>query len=61
MDWLVIVFLVLFALNIIVCMVCAKMTAKEEAKKAAVLYYLYKEIERYNNNTFVEEVELKKC
>lgn len=53
MEWLVMAFLVLFALNIIVCIVCAKMTAKEEAKKAAVLYCLYKELERYNNNTFV--------
>lgn len=60
MDYIAIALLVIFALNIIVSIVCAKMTAKEEAKKAAVLYCLYKELERYNNNTFVEDVEVKK-
>lgn len=61
MDWLAIALLVIFALNIIVSILCAKMSAKEEAKKSAVLYCLYKEIERYNNNAFVEEAEVKKC
>lgn len=61
MDWLVLVFVILFALNIVASIGCSVITAKQENQKTVVLYCLYKELERYNNNTFVEEVGVKKC
>lgn len=52
MDWMAISFLIIFALSIGASVACAKMNIKEENTKNAVLYGLYKELKRYNDNVF---------
>lgn len=55
MDWIAVALLIVFAINIIASIACAKMNVKEENTKNAVLYVLYKELKRYNDNTFGKE------
>lgn len=55
MDWIAIALLIIFAVNIVVSVILSNMTLEQESTKNAVLYGLYVELRRYNDNTFGAE------